>query len=140
MGLDLELLGGDAAHALLDRYTGKAMDARLQKGTDEAAKVIVGIVRREIRSSVRGHGHNPGRLAAKVTRRKTYRSGPFGEVGDVVKSIAQHNHLVIQGHRIVSHAGVDSGRTSRPNPFIDRSEAAAWAVSTPIMEREVFRE
>lgn len=139
MPLDVQLVGGDAARKLLDSYTGKAMDDRIQAGTTRAAKVLVPIIRREIKGSVKGHGKRPGYLAQRVSVRKTYRSAIAGEAGSVVKSIAQHNHLVIRGHRIVSHAGVDSGQMSRPNPFIARSEDAAWGVTEPIVKREVFK-
>ncbi len=139
MGLDVQMVGGDAARKLLDSYSGKAMDDRIQTGTNRAAKVLVPIIRREIKRSVRGHGRRPGYLAQRVTVRKTFQSRIGGDVGSVVKSIAQHNHLVIRGHRIVSHAGVDSGAMSRPNPFIARSEDAAWGVTEPIVKREVFK-
>lgn len=137
MGLDVKLVGGDAAQKLLDSYTGRAMADRTRKGTDRAARLLVPIIRREIKSSVRGHGKRPGYLAQRVRVRKTYSSSLTGDVGSVVKSIAQHNHLVIRGHRIVSHAGVASGEMTRPNPFIARSEDAAWAVAEPVMKREV---
>lgn len=137
--MDIKLTGAGEARKLLDGYTGKAMQDRIQTGTDRAGKVLIPIVRREIKRSVRGHGRRPGYLAQRVGVRKTFRSRLGGEVGSVVKSIAQHNHLVIRGHRIVSHAGVDSGAMSRPNPFIARSEDAAWGVTEPIVKREVFK-
>ena len=32
---------------------------------------------------------------------------------------APHRYLVTRGHRIVGHTGIDTGKRSRPNPFVD---------------------
>ena len=102
-------------------YMGRPLERRAQQAYIEGARLMVkparqqapvgktGNLRRSIAASrVR---LRPGEMAgASVAARPSKRGG--------------HRHLVIRGHRIVTHLGRDTGLRSRPNPFIDRAYAA----------------
>jgi len=140
--MDLQLFGADAAMELLASYGPKPMQARIDRASVKAGKAMVPLIRREIKRSIKGHGHNPGMLVRKVRSRKSLRSKVLQSAGGtgttLVGSTAPHNHLVIRGHRIVSHSGAATGGRTRSNPFIERTSDAAWAIARPIFQREVF--
>lgn len=52
---------------------------------------------------------------------------------------APHAHLVIKGHRIVTHAGVDTGRRSTPNPFVDEAARPHIDDAVKAFTKEVLR-
>jgi hypothetical protein len=129
------MTGGDAAHALLGKYLPKPMQAKLTSAAMEAGKAVVPLVRREISSSIAGHGRKPGTLVRRVGVRK--KPGLLG--GVQVKSTAPHNHLVTRGHRIVTHAGKDTGKRTRPNDFIGRVTPEARVVARVVMQKGIAK-
>lgn len=134
--MGIETFGFDAAAALLNRYGPKEMQDKIKAGEAKAGKALVPLIRRSIDESIKGHGHKPGTLRARVSVRKPYQLG-----GAVVRvaSYAPHNHLVIRGHRLVTHAGVDTGKRSREVPFIDKVRVEGELLASEVMREEVFK-
>ena len=98
---------------------------------------------------------------ARLLRRPMQAAAPVGPTGNLRKSIkaranrlrlnemavatvgtthrtAPHRFLVTQGHRIVSHAGVDSGRRSRADPFVDEVYRRYGAEVQSFITRQVL--
>ena len=82
------------------------MDRVYRAGTS----LLVAPLRREIKGSVKGHGKNPGMLAAKVSVRKG--RPPAGYIVRYgVKSRAPHSHLVDLGTKPHSLATKRAGKS-----------------------------
>lgn len=101
----------DRADKRLERYQGRYLHERARRVYLEAARLGVrpiqawapvksGALRRSVRA--RNVRTRAGEMAAATV-------GPR----------APHRHLVIQGHRIVTRGGRDTGKRSRANPFVD---------------------
>ena len=61
-------------------------------------------------------------LNQSVKVRQSRGKGLFsGESIAYVTPMAPHRHLIIRGHRIVTPGGRDTGRRTKPNPFVDRA-------------------
>jgi hypothetical protein len=109
------------AMARLSKYEGRAFTERMIRVFTAGAQLLVAPMRAEIRSSVKGHGTNPGMLAQKVAvRRRRYPpAGYFVQVS--TKSRAPHAHLVdlgTTGHSL-------QGGTSKYRARTGKSE---WSV------------
>lgn len=94
----------------LVKYEGATFKKRMEAAYLAGARLLV----KPMRSRA---PRRSGLLASKVSTRKRSPSvGDFVQVG--TKSRAPHAGLVAQGHRIVTHSGRDTGRRSRPDPFV----------------------
>ena len=96
------------AQKRISAYEGQKFRQRMERVFRAGAQLLVSPTRRAIRSSVRGHGKNPGMLAGKVSVRKGRPpSGYFVRFG--TKSRAPHSHLVNAGHRKYDFHGHPTG-------------------------------
>ena len=68
-------------------------------------------------------------IAGVTSQIAYYMVGPMGKG-------SAHRHLVVNGHRIVGHRPnlTDTGRRSRPNPFVDRGRQSAEGVAVAAIE------
>ena len=122
----------------VERYQGLPLAQRMQKGTLEAARLLVPAVR-----SAAPKGPT-GNLKRRVTAKQHAFRGTFTgrtkTMDAVVTSTAPHRHLVIQGHRVVTPGGRDTGKRSIPNPFIDRAATPRAAEAMRVVSRAIFGE
>ena len=106
-----------AALKRISRYEGRELQRRAQQAYIEGARLMVRPMRAaapvgptgNLRKSIKARMNRarPGEMAV-ATVGTTHRTAPY-------------RYFVTRGHRIVGHKPnkVDSGRRSRPNPFID---------------------
>lgn len=104
------------AEKRLARYEGRPLAERARRAAVEGARLGV----RPIRSSGR-FKNRTGNLRASVSARAVRLRdgemaaasvGPRGRKGG-------HKHLIADGHRIVTRSGQDTGRRTRPDPFVE---------------------
>ncbi|TAL42569.1 MAG: hypothetical protein EPN91_07950 [Salinibacterium sp.] len=123
----------DLALNLLAKYGPKEIQTDARRASMAAARVAAGLIRAEtpvgktkhLRRSVRARAGKEGFAAAVA--------GPVHRFGGA------HRHLVIRGHRIVTRSGIDTGRMSRANPFVNRATDAGKFVIVEAYKRELFR-
>jgi len=121
--------GMDVALRLLQKYGPREIEKDARRASMAGAKVAAALIRqaapvgktKKLRGSVRAKAGRSGYAAAVA--------GPR----------APHRHLVIRGHRIVTRSGVDTGRRSRSNPFVDRAVDAGHHLIVEAYKRELFR-
>lgn len=120
----------------VERYQGLPLAQRMQKGTLEAARMLVPPVRAAAPKGPTGN------LKRKVTAKQHAFRGTFTgrtkTMDAVVTSTAPHRHLVIRGHRIVTPGGRDTGRRSVANPFVDEATQPRAAEAMRIVSRAIF--
>ena len=97
------------------QISGTPLAKRLQQAIKEGLTMLVGPIQAaapfktgRLRASVRGRA--PRKRAGEVA---AYQVGPT----------ATHAHLVIQGHRVVTHYPThrDTGKRARANPFVENA-------------------
>lgn len=122
----------------VERYQGLPLAQRMQKGTLEAARLLVPPVR-----SAAPKGPT-GNLRRRVTAKQRAFRGTFTgrtkTMDAVVTSTAPHRHLVIRGHRIVTPGGRDTGRRTTGNPFVDEAVKPRQAEALRVVSRAIFGE
>ena len=118
----------DRAKKTLAKYQGKPLADRLRRGATQAARLLVNPIRA-------ASPRKTGKLAGSV---KAY-SARVG-IGATVGPKAPHRHLVIQGHRIVTPGGRDTGRRTRANPFVDSVAASHGDAAVREIKRVLFEE
>lgn len=121
----------------VERYQGLPLAQRMQKGTLEAARLLVPPTKAAAPVS---HDKDPGGLRQKVKARQSRGANRQKTYGAEVTSTARHHHLVIRGHRIVTPGGRDTGRRSVANPFIDEAAAPRAAEAMRVVSRAIFGE
>ena len=131
----------------VERYQGMPLTQRMQKGTLEAARLLVPSVRA---AAPKGPTGNLKRRVSARQMRARGGSGTdygiflFGQKGKtlsaVVGSTAPHRHLVIRPHRIVTPGGRDTGRRTTGNPFVDRAVEPRAAEAMRVVSRAIFGE
>lgn len=114
----------------LSKWQGKPLEQRM----DKAIRAGLSLMVRPIRAKAPQPGHEraprdaTGQLAGSVQVWKlrkrvgevaAYAVGPRGGRSKTLK-IAPHRHLVIRGHRMVTHAGAQVGFV-QGNPFVDEA-------------------
>lgn len=122
--------------ARLDQNRGAPLARRLQLATLKAADMLrtpianaapvrTGTLKRSVR-------------ARQATLRFGFSSTPTFDA--LVGPTAPHAHLVIQGHRIVTKLPGHRylGRSSRPNPFVDRAAGPLLPRALEIVRQEAF--
>lgn len=126
-----------------DRYLatheGKMLARRIDAAIGKAVRPLAGKIKASERSS--GINNRSNRLYRSIRARKPRKRS--GEVSAwTVGPTDAKAHLLIQGHRIVTPGGRDTGRRSRAFPFVDpvidreaatlaaRLSSDVWAAST----------
>lgn len=124
------------AQARLEKFRDKPLHVRMDKATKAAAELLVAPIKAaapkrsgKLRASVRARtGANRDRPAFAAGYQRSTGMDRVGLVGP--KSPVRH--LIIRGHRIVTRGGIDTGRRTTPNPFVDyvakRHQARAIAL------------
>jgi hypothetical protein len=114
----------------LERYKDKPLQEKLKSSTKLAADLVVPRIRAE------GPPNKTGLLRRSV-RSKTYKGG-LG-IGAKAGPYAPHRHLIIRGHRIVTPGGRFTGRSTTPNPYVDRAASGFSKKAAELVKREWFR-
>lgn len=106
-----------AADKRLAQYAGRALQERIDKAYDAGTRLLV----RPIQGEITAAGLvQTGRFRKSVAVKKPRLRGR--EI--VARSVAPRSplrHLLIQGHRIVTPGGRDTGRRTTPEPVVDRA-------------------
>lgn len=121
----------------VERYQGKPLVTRYQKGSLAAAQYLA----RPIRAGApRRSGRLQKSVKARQLRIRTGWNTRYGAITALAGPTAPHRHLVIRGHRIVGPKPnkVDTGRRSHPNPFVDEAVKAHTAEAMRIVSRALF--
>ena len=127
------LAGIDQSKVLLDgmRAAGRAVRTRAKELAPDAASAGY---KRGAKASVKT-------TAAYKVKAFLHENEPVLEVRVKASKRAPHFHLVELGHRIVTKSGVDTGRKTKPQPFISTggkySEAAQKAALQDAMKRAI---
>lgn len=99
------------AQARLAKYEGRPLRDRMRAVFRAGAGLAVAPMRAAAPKRT-------GTLARRVSVRS--RRPPAGYIVQFgTKSRAPHGHLVSKGHRIVTPGGRDTGRRTRPDPFVE---------------------
>lgn len=116
-----ELRGTSEADAHLSRIELRLRTKVRTRGLRAAAQVV----RRRAKQLAPKPGYRgdkPGKTALRSTIAYRTRDYQGGAVGVVVigprRPEGSHGHLVERGHRIVTHAGVDTGRRTEAKAFL----------------------
>ena len=133
--LELDQRSLQRGRSLLDRYRDQSLMVRMQKATLAAAKVLEGPIK-QATPKVTG-GLRRKTRAAQISQRIGYRQYAKSANADVGPR-SGHRHLVIRGHRIVTHTGRDTGRRSRANPYVDAVAARHQARAIAEMRRHIL--
>lgn len=106
---------------------GKPLQARLELATLKAADLLVGPIKAAtpVKSGVL-------RGSVKAKRKRLTGTFSFADIGAEVGPTAPHAHLVISGHRVVTHFPYhrDTGYRARANPYVAR-------VANPLVPRAI---
>jgi len=127
------LSGIDQSRVLLDgmRAAGRAVRERAKELAPDAAS----------KGYERGAKASVKTTAAYKVKAFLHENEPVLEVRVKASRRAPHLHLVELGHRIVTHAGVDTGRRTKAQPFISTggkySEAAQKAALQAAAKRAI---
>ena len=114
----------------LEQSSGKPLKVRMQRSTKQAADLMVprikpqapkqkGILRKSVKARS-GKANFRGRMT----------------VDAFVGPVAPHRHLIIQGHRIGTPGGRDTGRRTTPNPFVDRAKSGFERKAVELVAKE----
>ena len=135
----------------VERYQGKPLRYRMDRGVLEAAKLLApsvraaapkgptGNLKRRVRAArISNGGPSLKKLAAGRGGGAFFGATEGGLSGAVVGSTAPHRHLVIRGHRIVTPGGRDTGRMSTANPFVDSAVKPRAAEAMRVVSRAIF--
>lgn len=115
----------------VEQYRGLPLVKRMEKGTLDAARLLVGPVRTAAPRGPTGNlkrsiSARPGSRGASRNLSAFAAASQGAIAGAVVgprSSIAPHRHLVIRGHEIVGHLPnkVHTGKRAVANPFVDEA-------------------
>lgn len=135
--LDLDEKSFARGRRLLEHYQGAPLRKRLGKAPLAAARVLEAPMRQAAPVGPANDGHRG--LLRKTIRAREFRAGRGPEpYGAAVGPTAGHRHLPIRGHRIVTRGGRDTGRRSRPNPFVDVVAQRHYAKAVAVMRKAIF--
>lgn len=126
----IEIRGIDEAMRALDGWQGPLMDRRLKKALVAGAKTL--------KAPIRAAAPVDTGALRKSVRAKGLRNRSGLPVAAIVGPKARHAHLITQGHRIMPH-GVDTGRRTRPNPFVERAAAPHVGRAVDAFVKELMR-
>jgi hypothetical protein len=137
----------------VERYQGKPLRYRMDRGTYEAGKLLVPSVRKAAPKGPTGNlkrsvsvfrsrgGPSVKRMASGLASGALSASFQGGLTQVYVgpgSRIAPHRHLVIQGHRIVTPGGRDTGKRATGNPFVDEATRPRAAEAMRVVSRAIF--
>jgi len=134
--LIIRTLGLDGAYRALDKYGVRAIETAWARASMVGARIAARAIRA---AAPKGR---TGNLRRSVRARRPRLRGVEAILAGrslgaaLAGPTAPHRHLVIRGHRIVTSRGLDTGRRTRPNPFVDRAVEA----TRPLWEEAVRRE
>lgn len=142
--LDIDQRGLARGYKLLDHYRDASLYKRMQKATLAGAKVLEGPIRSATPVS---RDSDPGQMKRSVRARsakvrtafvigKGYRSKASTEA--IVGPRDRKSHLVIRSHRIVTRGGRDTGRMTRPNPYVDLVADRLYRKAVAEMREYIF--
>jgi len=122
--------------ARLDQNRGAPLGRRLQLATLKAADLLRGPI--AAAAPVKTGTLKRSVRARPMTQRFGFSSVPTFDAQ--VGPTAPHAHLVIQGHRIVTKLPGHRylGRSTRPNPFVDRVAAVMLPRALEVVRQEAF--
>lgn len=119
----------------VERFRGLPLRARMAKATLKAADYLV----RPIRANTpKGPTGNLRRQVRARPAKKRIGTTLAPTLGALVGPTSPHRHLVIQGHRIVTPSGRDTGRRSTPNPFVDEAVQRHKGEAMRLVSRILF--
>lgn len=105
----------------LETHQGRALERQIDKAMGKAIRPLAGKIKASEKAS--GITNRSGRLYKSIKARK-----PRKRTGEVsawtVGPTDRKAHLLVQGHRIVTPGGRDTGRRARAFPFVDGPVAA----------------
>lgn len=144
IALDLDERSIARGRKLLDHYRDAPLRTRMQKATLAAAKVLEGPIRAATPVS---RDSKPGQMKRSVRARSArvrtsyvvgrgWRSRSSTEA--VVGPRDPKSHLVIRSHRIVTPGGRDTGRSTRPNPYVDQVSDRLQGRAVEEMREHIF--
>jgi hypothetical protein len=135
--LELDQKSFARGRRLLDHYQGAPLRTRMSKAPLAAARTMESAMRQAAPVGPPGDKHRG--LLRKTVRAREFRAGRGPEpYGAALGPTAGHRHLPIRGHRIVTRGGRDTGRRSRPNPFVDAVTQRHYARAVAEMRRHIF--
>jgi len=147
ISIQLDTRALNAFRKRVERYQGIPLTQRMQKGTLEAARLLVPSVRAAAPKGPTGNlkrrvsARQMRSLGAKVSGFDVFAFGQKGKtLSAVVGSTAPHRHLVIRGHRIVTPGKRDTGRRTTGNPFVDSAAQPRAAEAIRVVSRAIFGE
>lgn len=116
-----------------DQNRGQPLERRLQLATLKAADLMKPGI-----AAAAPVFHGTLRRSVKARQAKAT-DGLFGKALDaLVGPTAPHAHLIIEGHRIVTPGGRFVGRSTQPNPFVDRAIAVRRTAVIEAVRKEAF--
>jgi hypothetical protein len=135
----ITLLGLDDAYRAVDKYGARPMTNAWGKAALKGAQYAARSIRRE--APVGATGNLRRSVRGRLPRTRGIEAALSGRMGVALAGpTAPHRHLVIRGHRIVAHNGTFTGRTSKPNPFVDRAVEPIKAAVVEVVKRELVRQ
>lgn len=129
------------AQARLEKFRDQPLHVRMDKATKAAAELLVKPIQAaapkrtgKLRQSV--SARTVSNRDKAVIGRGFQRSTGMDRVG-LVGPRAPHRHLIVQGHRIVTRGGRDTGRRTTPNPFVDAVARRHQAEAIRLMRQHI---
>jgi hypothetical protein len=96
----------------------------LEEMRDAAGKAMRGAIQQSYISA--GVGRKTGNLFKSIKAKKIRRqAGTIGIIAAAMGKGSNHRHLIEYGHRIVSRAGVDTGKRAQAKPFVTPATGTA---------------
>lgn len=103
-----------------ERYRGKPLQDRIRFATLKIADML----RKPIQAETPVGPTGNLRKSVRARQAKQRVGGSLVKTfGSLVGPTDAKRHLIIRGHRIVTPGGRYTGRSTRPNPFVDRAVA-----------------
>lgn len=119
----------------LQRVSGKSLYVKMQRASLTAGDLVARRMRSE---SPRLTGNLRRSISVRLERTRFSGATATTLIGPVPPRGA-HRHLVIRGHRIVTPGGRYLGRSTRANPFVDRSAEGFSRKAADLVRKEWFR-
>ena len=117
ISVELDMKAMARADKRLAGYMGKPLQRRAQQAYIEGARLLVNPIRQEIAAA--GHVKSGAYRRSVKARRPRMRPGEMAVAS--VGPVRPTRHLLIQGHRIVTRGGRDTGRRTTGEPVVDRA-------------------
>lgn len=143
--LDQKAVG--RALARLENFRDEPLHIRMDKATKAAGALLVAPMQA---AAPRKTGRLRKSIASRTVRNRDKAVFAKGTtmalgadrvalVGPRASPWAPHRHLVIQGHRIVTRGGRDTGRRTAPNPFVYATAHRHYARAIALMRDHIVK-